>query len=250
MAEIGCTKRCGPRARCAAAAGSVPDAVLRRVIEAATWAPSGGNRHRGGSSRCATRRRSAACAISTAAPGSATRAGSAAQLEQLSPESRARGERMLRAADYLAEHLDRRPVMLVFCFHPELLMITDSSLGRPSVVGGASVYPAVQNLLLACRAEGLGCVLTTLLCMSEPEIRTAARHSRSRGPPARSCRSAIRSAAATARWRASRSTKWRSSIAGARRCLREDSVSIAEARRRVRDSDARSGGGVSQLPFP
>jgi len=26
-------------------------------------------------------------------------------------------------------------------------------------------------LLLACRAEGLGCVLTTLLCLAEAEIR-------------------------------------------------------------------------------
>jgi nitroreductase len=39
------------------------------------------------------------------------------------------------------------------------------------VVGGGSVYPAVQNLLLACRNEGLGCVLTTLLCLEEPKIR-------------------------------------------------------------------------------
>jgi len=29
----------------------------------------------------------------------------------------------------------------------------------------------VQNLLLACRAEGLGCVLTTLLCLAEAETR-------------------------------------------------------------------------------
>ena len=40
-----------------------------------------------------------------------------------------------------------------------------------SVVGGGSIYPAVENLLLACRAEGLGCVLTTLLCMNEPAVR-------------------------------------------------------------------------------
>ena len=29
----------------------------------------------------------------------------------------------------------------------------------------------MQNLLLACRAEGLGCVLTTLLCECEDEVR-------------------------------------------------------------------------------
>ena len=45
---------------------------------------------------------------------------------------------MLRAGDYLAAHLARAPVILVFCFKPELLMITDISLGRPSVVGGAA----------------------------------------------------------------------------------------------------------------
>jgi nitroreductase len=39
------------------------------------------------------------------------------------------------------------------------------------VVGNASLYPAVQDLLLACRAEGLGCVLTTLLCSPEKEVR-------------------------------------------------------------------------------
>jgi len=41
-----------------------------------------------------------------------------------------------------------------------------------SIVGGGSIYPAVQNLLLACRAFGLGATLTTLLCMEEPKVRT------------------------------------------------------------------------------
>ena len=60
-------------------------------------------------------------------------------------------------------------------------MITDAALPRPSVVGGASLYPAVQNLLLACRAEGLGCVLTTLLCVAEEQIRPLLRHPRAVG---------------------------------------------------------------------
>ena len=80
-------------------------------------------------------------------------------------------ERNLAAGDYLAQHLHEAPAILVVCFDPRGLAITDATLGRPSIVGGASVYPAVQNLLLACRAEGLGCVLTTLLCRSEAEIR-------------------------------------------------------------------------------
>lgn len=37
--------------------------------------------------------------------------------------------------------------------------------------GGASVYPSVQNLLLAARSEGLGTALTTLLCALEPQVK-------------------------------------------------------------------------------
>jgi len=39
------------------------------------------------------------------------------------------------------------------------------------MVGGGSVYPAVQNAMLACVAEGLGCTLTTLHCLREPEVK-------------------------------------------------------------------------------
>jgi nitroreductase len=88
------------------------------------------------------------------------------------PEAeRVKAEKMLRSGLYLAEHFGEAPVLCIFCFHPDGLAVTDADLGRVSVVGGGSIYPAVQNLLLACRAEGLGCVLTTLLCKAEPEVR-------------------------------------------------------------------------------
>ena len=40
------------------------------------------------------------------------------------------------------------------------------------MVGGASVYPFVQNLLLALRHEDLGAAFTTLLVPAEPDIKT------------------------------------------------------------------------------
>jgi hypothetical protein len=43
--------------------------------------------------------------------------------------------------------------------------VTDKALNRQSVVGRGSIYPTAQNLLLAARNEGLGCVLTTLFCV-------------------------------------------------------------------------------------
>lgn len=149
----------------------IPDDVLRRVLEAATWAPTGGNRQ-------------AWRVIVVKDPVRKQRLGELyktivipytqtyrEKLATLSEAEREKAERTLRASDYLAEHFGEAPVLLVFCFHPEGLAVTDSQLDRVSVVGGGSIYPAVENLLLACRAEGLGCVLTTLLCMCEPEVR-------------------------------------------------------------------------------
>ena len=155
----------------------LPDDVLRRVLEAATWAPSGGNRQPW-----------RVIAVKSADTKRALRdlylpvwrdyvKARSAGVESLPEQARARAQRTFAAGDRLAERLD-----------------------RPSVVGGGSLYPAVQNLLLACRAEGLGCVLTTLLVAFEPQI-AELRELPEGWPPTPSCRSAIRSAAATVRSR-------------------------------------------------
>jgi nitroreductase len=147
----------------------IPDDVLRRVLEAATWAPTGGNVQpwRVVLVRDADKRRALRdLYLPLWEEYRAHYRGDAG----LRPDALARRERMLAAADHLARHLDVSPAIAVFCFDPRLLAITDEDLPRPSVVGGASLYPAVQNLLLACRAEDLGCVLTTLLCRAEPAV--------------------------------------------------------------------------------
>jgi len=86
-------------------------------------------------------------------------------------QERARHERTIAAGDHLAAHFGDCPVVAIVCFNPDLMAITDARQDRPSVVGGGSVYPAVQNFLLACRAEGVGSVLTTLLCQDEGEVK-------------------------------------------------------------------------------
>ena len=60
---------------------------------------------------------------------------------------------------------------LVMCVELEALAITDAELDRPSIVGGASIYPFVQNVLLGLRHEGLGASFTTLLVPAEPQVR-------------------------------------------------------------------------------
>jgi nitroreductase len=149
----------------------IPDEVLRRVLQAATWAPSGGNRQpwriivvRAAETKRVFSKLYQAAWSTYSAPLRAAIGG-------LPMPARSKAEKNLAASDYMAEHLHEAPIMLTFCFDPRLLAITDAKLGRPSVVGGASIYPAVQNTLLACRAEGLGCVITTMLCQFEPQLR-------------------------------------------------------------------------------
>jgi nitroreductase len=79
--------------------------------------------------------------------------------------------RMVRLADEYAENLGAVPVHLVLGVRLADLAVTDESLPRTSIVGGASVYPFAQNLLLALRNEGLGASMTTLLVPAEREVR-------------------------------------------------------------------------------
>ena len=79
--------------------------------------------------------------------------------------------RMVRRADEYANRLEEVPVHLVVGVRLADLAVTDAGLPRQSIVGGASVYPFVQNLLLALRDEGLGAALTTLLVPAEEEVR-------------------------------------------------------------------------------
>lgn len=149
----------------------VSDAVLRRVLEAASWAPSGGNVQPWRVVVVRDTARKARLGVLYAERWKAYSVQHMAQLEGAPEALRASTQKMLAAGDHLAEHFSETPVVLVFCFNPKLMAITDAKLDRISVVGGASIYPAVENALLACRAEGLGCVLTTLLCQCEAEVR-------------------------------------------------------------------------------
>ncbi len=74
-----------------------------------------------------------------------------------------RFRRMLDAAQYLADHIHEAPVWIVPCMGG----------GTPGRTSGSSIYPAVQNMLLAARALGLGATLTTLYLNFEKEVEAA-----------------------------------------------------------------------------
>jgi len=149
----------------------ISDDVLHRVLEAATWAPTGGNRQPWRIIAVKERGRKERLGALYADQWAGFAKMYQSRLGDLPEAVRAKTEKMLRAGDHLGAHFGEAPVIAVFCFNPKEMAITDAKLERVSVVGGGSVYTAVENLLLACRAEGLGCVLTTLLCQCEPEVR-------------------------------------------------------------------------------
>lgn len=74
-----------------------------------------------------------------------------------------RFRRQHQAVEYLTEHFHEAPVWIVACLEE----------AQPTRWSGASIYPAVQNMLLAARALGLGSTLTTRHLLHENGAETA-----------------------------------------------------------------------------
>lgn len=151
----------------------VDDDTLRRVLQAAIWAPSGGNRQPWRIIAVRDRelkRRLGEIYQTEWAKYVEMNMAKVAGLPESIVEATRKG---LAVGTRLAETLADVPVVAVFVHDPREVFVTDANLGRAPVVGGASLYPAVQNLLLAARAEGLGGVLTTLIASREPDVREA-----------------------------------------------------------------------------
>ena len=142
----------------------VSDDVLRRLFDAARHGPQGGNRQ------------PVRFIVVRDQQVKDTLAEWYLQYWNKLLEMAARGQyrassRMLSGASHMANHFGEIPVLVVVCAVFGDLTRTDADLDRPGVVGGASVYPSVQNLMLAARNEGLGTTLTTILCAFEPQVK-------------------------------------------------------------------------------
>ena len=137
----------------------VDDDLVRRIIAAAIRAPSGTNRQPWAFlvvRDAETKRKIAGyyykaweAAFGHRKPG-----------DGVSPQ-------VYRSAKHLAENMADVPVLIVAC------MVYEDGDRRHagSIVQGSSIYPAVQNLMLAARALGLGTVLTSMHRRYETEIK-------------------------------------------------------------------------------
>jgi nitroreductase len=165
--------RCVPSTR-HFTAEPVPRELLERVFENARFAPSGGNRQGWRVIVVTDRelRRRMRELYEQPWNDYMVKTGGRAALEAGEASGLPAGRlRMLGAADEFARHFDEVPVHLVVCAQIGALAITDAELDRPSIVGGASIYPFVHNVLLGLRHEGLGAAFTTLLIPAEPQLR-------------------------------------------------------------------------------
>lgn len=158
----------------------VPDEVLYRVLDRARFAPSGGNRQGWRviivrDPRLRARIRDAyvtgwreyvahiVAGLVPFAPGPDGRwTGPAVDLA---------AAREIERPNEFADQLDEVPLMLVLCCELPALAVLDNGLDRQSIVGGGSIYPFGHNLLLSARNEGLGGVLTTVICREETQLK-------------------------------------------------------------------------------
>ncbi|MCY3814179.1 MAG: nitroreductase family protein [Gammaproteobacteria bacterium] len=144
----------------------VPEAMVERILEAATRAPSGqntqpwafvvvteeaGRRFFGEQYRYWMRKLSGGRAPA--------------------PDDRSKRAREIRAARHLGDHMPDVPLLILACGKRDwpFAVPEERRVGHAPPSYG-SVYPAVQNLLLACRGLGLGASLTTLHQMFESEL--------------------------------------------------------------------------------
>jgi nitroreductase len=163
--------RCAPTSR-RFTQEPVPRDALLRALEVARFAPSGGNRQgwRVIAVEDAQLRSRLAELYLPHWRAYMELTGGQRMLEEPG-EHDPRRTRMVQRADDYARNLASVPLHLVVGVQLGDLAVTDERLPRQSIVGGASIYPFVQNLLLALRAEELGAAMTTLLVPAEAEVK-------------------------------------------------------------------------------
>jgi nitroreductase len=154
---------------------ALPDEVLHTILDNARFAPSGGNRQ--GTQivvvrDAATRER----LVEITAPGArryhAQRAAGETPWSAYVASSVTEEQVAATAVPAsVTDPIRTAPVVLVVCVDLRAVAALDQDLDRVGIVGGASVYPLVWNVLLAARNEGFGGTITTMAVAEEPALK-------------------------------------------------------------------------------
>ena len=159
----------------------VPETVLTEILDAAIRAPSAGNAQNWVFLvvRDAERRRQLGAIYRKASDIASAMYAARGRPPHLTEEQ---FRRLMSSGSFLWDHLAEAPVILVPCQTqpkippPEALPadVRARHLDEQRYVErirGASIYPAVQNVILACRAFGLGTTITTNHIRCEAEVK-------------------------------------------------------------------------------
>ncbi|HYB90390.1 MAG TPA: nitroreductase family protein [Candidatus Binataceae bacterium] len=155
----------------------VPDEVLTKVLDAAIRAPSGSNQQTWlfVVVKDAEQRRKLGEIYKKAGTIVRQLYTTRTRPPHMSEEAY---RRLLASSTYLVDHMGDAPVLLLPCLKrvetpepPNLRPEARAAMRGTARSAGSSIYPAVQNIILACRAYGLGTVLTTVHMFFEDEVK-------------------------------------------------------------------------------
>jgi nitroreductase len=153
----------------------LPDDVLHRILDHARFAPSGGNRqgtHLVVVRDQETRQRLADLNRPAVRRYVAQRVAGENPWNSVHPPGPSTEE--IAATEvpdsFITPVLTAGAVLVVFV-DLEVVAAMDQDLDRVGLIGGASVYPLVWNVLLAARNEGYGGTITTMAAAEEPAVK-------------------------------------------------------------------------------
>jgi nitroreductase len=150
----------------------VPDELIRKILEAGVCAANGGNTQRW--RFLVIKDREIKKRVQVYYKRAFDEVVGPRYLASTPPPgiSRERYTRQHAAVEYLTDHFHEAPVWIVACLD-EGRGDVQGAAAAPPRASGASIYPAVQNMLLAARALGLGATLTTRHLLHEKDAEAA-----------------------------------------------------------------------------
>jgi nitroreductase len=155
----------------------VPDDVITKILDAAIRAPSGSNAQSWLFMvvKDAGKRKQLGAVYRQASEILMKLYANAPRPEHMDEKKHAR---FMQSVQHLFDHMGDAPVLLLPCLkasmwagNTNLPADIKTRLASSARIAGSSIYPAVQNIILACRAYGLGTVLTTIHAFFEDDVR-------------------------------------------------------------------------------
>jgi nitroreductase len=156
---------------------AVPDELITKIIQAGTQAASGGSEQHW--LFVVVKDQEQRKRIAEIYPKALAVMGPYIKQAKIPPHLNTKQrDLIMKGAAYLFQHLADVPVLIFACLKPQegvdpAILPADvlAKTGWTDRLLGSSIYPAVQNMILACRGLGLGTVLTFLHTLKEDEIK-------------------------------------------------------------------------------